>query len=103
MSDIKIQQLESFLGNIDKIVFALGINELPEESQLKIIERFSDILFKRILLRVPKEHTEEVKQVFLDDKNGGAEKLAETLRGVIPNIDDCIKEEFENTVVDFKK
>ncbi len=87
------------LGDIDRIVDILEIETLPEEDQLKIIDQFAEILFKRILLRIPDDRIKEVKNAL----EGNPETFLHTLEQIIPDIDTCIQEEMLKTVDDFKQ
>ena len=103
-NSMKTQQIAVLLGGADKIVSALSLEALPEETQLTIIKRFSDVVFKRILLRVPLEHVEEVKRVLTDGDNAiDMDAFAEILERAIPNSALCIQEEIENAISDFHK
>lgn len=89
--------IRSLFGNIDEIVRILDIDTLPEEDQLKIIDRFAEILFKRILLHIPDDHINEVKEALAGDP----ETFLQTLEQVIPDIETRIEEEIRNTAADF--
>lgn len=102
MSNIKTQQMAVLLGGVDKIVSALSLQDLPEGTQLKILGRFADVVFKRILLRVPQEHVEEVKRALADEESD-MDAFTKALERTIPNLDTRIQEEIENTISDFRK
>ncbi len=104
MSNIKTQQAAALLRSMDKIVSALSLESLSEETQFAIIKRFSDVVFKRVLLRVPLEHVEEVKRA-LSGGEGAADMdaFAEILERAIPNSALCIQEEIEKAISDFRK
>lgn len=55
-------QLYDLLGGLDNLVAALHIEALPEEMQLSIVERFASVLLKRILLKVPDNQVDPVKE-----------------------------------------
>lgn len=98
MPDNNTPLIRSLLGNVDEIVRILGIGTLPEEDQLKIIDRFAEILFKRILLRIPDDRIDEAKEALAGDP----ETFLQTLEQIIPNIETCIEEEIQNTATDFQ-
>lgn len=102
MPNKKTQQLEILLGNVDRIVSLLSLETFPEEDQMRVIDRFADILLKRILLRIPPENIEEAKQALLAE-DGDLERFADILKRVIPESDKCLQEEFEKTILDFKQ
>ncbi|NTW30955.1 MAG: hypothetical protein HGA33_06745 [Candidatus Moranbacteria bacterium] len=88
------------IGGSDRIVALLGIESLPEEDQLVLVGRFSDIVLKRVLLRVPDENVEDVKRALLSD-GGNLEAFITALEASIPDFDRCLEEELEKTVADF--
>ncbi|MDO8561255.1 MAG: hypothetical protein Q7S05_00305 [bacterium] len=102
-NNIKIRQIEALLGSMDKIVSALSLEALSEETQLTILKRFSDIVFKRILLRVPQEYVEEVKRALTEGEDAiDMDAFAEILERAIPNSALCIQEEIENAISEFQ-
>lgn len=103
MYNKKTQFVEVLLGGVDKIVSLLSIEKLSEKDQLAVVERFADIVLKRVLLRVSPEYTEEVKRVLVGENDGGMDTLVDLLERTIPNIDVCIQEEIQKTVADFRK
>lgn len=104
MPQSNTQLLKSLIDHSDNLIERLSLEDYSAEDQLKIIERFSEIFFKRILLRIPPEHTETIK-ASLEAKEGseGMEYFLETIRKCIPNIDQTIEEEFNYTLENFQQ
>jgi hypothetical protein len=88
------------IGGSDRIVTLLGIESLPPEDQLALAGRFSDIVLKRLLLRVPDEQVEDVKRALMSE-GGNLEAFISALEHSIPDFDRCLEEELEKTVADF--
>lgn len=104
MQNDDAQNLIRMFGGMDALVSVLRITELPEELQLEIVTRFSENIFKRILLHVPKEHIGRVIDVLdahADDGND-FEELVIVLDQHIPNMEDAIREEVERAVEQFR-
>lgn len=104
MNNTKTQYLAALLGGVDMIVAKLSIETLPEETQIIVIQGFADIVFKRLLLRVPQEHIEDVKLAFRDPKIAAdIEQFRDILIRVIPNLEVCVREEMANATSDIRK
>lgn len=88
------------IGGTDRMVTLLGIGSLPEEEQLAIVGRFSDIVLKRMLLRVPDENVGDVKQALMSD-GGNLEAFISALERSVPDFNRSLEEELETTVADF--
>lgn len=91
--------IHAVIGDIDQLVEELGLGSLPAESQAAIVGRFAEILLHRILLRVPDQHIETVKQAL----EGNPEAFATALAQTIPDIDSALREDFVQTLRDFKR
>jgi hypothetical protein len=88
------------IGGTDRLVTLLGIESLPEEDQLVLVGRFSDIVLKRMLLRVPDENVEDVKRALLSD-GGNLEAFISALECSVPDFDRSLEEVLAKTVSDF--
>ena len=94
------QQLVNFFGGLDALVGVLRIGHLPEDTQLLIIERFADVLFKRILLFIPES---EQERVCLELKTSSeVDAFTQVLTRAIPDIDSRIREEIRRGVAEFQ-
>ncbi len=82
------------------ILVELGLQDLPEDRKLNLLSRMSDLIQKRVLLRVIKSLGVEDKQEF--DRLIGTENEQNIFRFLIskvPNIDQITDEE----VISFKE
>jgi diaminopimelate decarboxylase len=84
------------------IIKELGLENLPEERQMKIILGMGRIIQQNVILRVLDELKEEDKDEFdkfLAQKGDDQEAIFNFLQSKIPNLDSIINEEIEK----FKK
>lgn len=88
------------IGGTDRLVTLLGIESLPAEDQLVLVGRFSDIVLKRMLLRVPDENVEDVKRALMSE-GGNVEAFISALERFVPDFDRSLEEELAKTVSDF--
>lgn len=104
MHDDEAQSLIRMFGGLDMLARALCITELPLHTQGEIIARFSENIFKRILLHVPKEHVGRVIDVLDAHAEDGNEfgELVIVLQQHIPNMDESIREEVERAIEKFR-
>jgi len=82
------------------IIVELGLQNLSQDRQLELLNKMSDLIQKRVLLRAIKSLSVEEKQEF--DKILGKENEQEIYRyliGKVPNIDEITDEE----VIKFKE
>ena len=91
--------IHAVIGDIDHIIEELGLGSLPAESQAAIVGRFSEILLHRLLLRVPEQHIETIKLSL----EGNPEAFAAALETTIPDIENALREDFEQTLSDFQR
>ncbi|MBI4708787.1 MAG: hypothetical protein HY764_01125 [Candidatus Portnoybacteria bacterium] len=89
------------------IITELGLDNLPEERKLELLGKMSDLIQKRVLLRVIKSLSLDDKEQF--DKLLGQENEQEIYRFLIskvPNIDEITDEEvirFKEEVIEHVK
>ncbi|MFH1838018.1 MAG: DUF5663 domain-containing protein [Candidatus Kuenenbacteria bacterium] len=82
------------------LIKVLGIEDLPEERKLALIEKMTEVIQKRLLVRITEELKEEDKDEFIkisEEKNEKA--LIVFLQTKISNLDKIILEE----IVKFKQ
>ena len=91
--------IHAVIGDIDHIIEELSLKSLPAESQAAIVGRFSEILLHRLLLRVPEQHIETIKHSL----EGNPEAFAAALETTIPDIENALREDFEQTLSDFQR
>lgn len=83
------------------IVKELGLDNLPEDKQLEILEKIGSIIFQSVLLRTLDIMSEEDKDEFeklLSEKADDPDIVLKFMQNKVPNLDDIVKEE----VVKFK-
>ena len=83
------------------IVKELGLDNLPEDKQLEILEKIGSIIFQSVLLRTLDIMSEENKDEFeklLSEKADDPDIVLKFMQNKVPNLDDIVKEE----VVKFK-
>lgn len=89
---LKIRKKLTILGR--DMIEELGLEDLPEERQLKIVSEMGDALYDRILLRlVEKLNDKEAEEMNRLLKEGKEEKINEYLEKKIPNLGAIIKRE----------
>ena len=104
MRNDETQNLIRMFGGMDTLVSALRITELPRELQIEVVARFSENIFKRILLHVPREHVSRVIDV-LDahaEEGNDFEELIIVLDQHIPNMEVSIREEIQRAIAQFR-
>ncbi|MGM0482416.1 MAG: DUF5663 domain-containing protein [Patescibacteria group bacterium] len=71
----------------------LGLEDLPEETQTRILEAMTESLLKRITLRILEELSEEDREEFEKIREEqDAQKTENFLREKIPNYDEIVEE-----------
>ncbi|NTW46248.1 MAG: hypothetical protein HGB18_04350 [Candidatus Moranbacteria bacterium] len=85
----------------EKIVDLLGVDAASLDDQLLLTGKFADIVTKRLLLRVPEERTEEVRQA-LAVEGVTLESFLDTIRTLVPDFDRAFDEEMEWTAALFR-
>jgi hypothetical protein len=82
------------------IIKVLGLEDLPEKRKLALIEKMTEIIQKRLLIRITEELKEEDKDEFIKISETKDEKaLSDFLQTKIPNLDKIILEE----IIKFKQ
>ena len=78
----------------------LGLLDLPEERKAELLDKMSDLIQKRVLLRIVKMLSDKDKND-LDKvlEKGDAVQIQDFLMSKVPNLDEITQEE----VNDFKK
>lgn len=102
MPNETVSHIGMLAGGADHIVELLGIESLSHEDQALLVERFSDIVLKRLLLRVPAEHVEEMRRALLSD-DSTPDSFFEGLERSIPDLNAAVREDLEKTVADFRE
>ena len=77
------------------IIEALGLEALPEERKIQIVQMATDLVQKRLMLRVMEQLTEEEKDEF-EKVLGGKDidlAAAEFIKNKVPNFDEMVQEE----------
>jgi len=78
------------------IIEELGLESLPEERKIAIVQMMTDLVQKRVMLRIMEILSEAEKDEFeklLKEKGESAPEVAEFLKEKIPNLDEIVKEE----------
>jgi ElaB/YqjD/DUF883 family membrane-anchored ribosome-binding protein len=78
------------------IIEELGLETLPEEQKITLLEQMTTLVQKRVMLRIMEVLTEVEKDEFeklLEEKGEDAIEIANFLREKIPNLDELVKEE----------
>lgn len=82
------------------ILQELGLQDLPEATQIKLLTQMTESVLKRITVRVLEQLSEQDREEF--DKlqaSGDAEKVDQFLKAKIPNYEQMLKE----VVAEFKE
>ena len=101
MSEQSFEQFNYLMGRTDALVNRLRIEHLPENLQFAIIGQFTELLFKRVLLRVPKEHTGQVKQE-IDETDDSLDAFVDALARAVPELNSAVDEEISRGVAQFR-
>ena len=103
MRETDAQMLITIFGGNEILSESLGITSYPDEVRVRILERFCECVFKRILLCVPQEYVGSVIDTFEEHRASARvlETLVDSLRRYIPNVDDCMREELERAMKEF--
>lgn len=77
------------------IIEALGLEAMPDEQKIKMVEMMSTIVQKRLMLRIMDELSETDKDEFEKVLGGKDADLvaAEFIKNKVPSIDEIIQEE----------
>lgn len=84
----------------ENIIKVLGIEDLADDKKVALLEKMTELIQKRITLRVLEKMTKEQQEEFgrLVEANN-SEKAAEFMAVVIPNMPEIMEEE----IVKFKQ
>jgi len=77
------------------IIEALGLEPLPDEQKIKMVEMMSTVVQKRLMLRIMEQLSETDKDEFEKILGGKDADLAaaEFIKNRVPNFDEMIQEE----------
>lgn len=77
------------------IIEALGLESLPDEQKIKMVEMMSTIVQKRLMLRVMEQLSEPEKDAFEKVLGGKDADLAaaEFIKNKVSNFDEMVQEE----------
>ena len=77
------------------IIEALGLEPLPDEQKIKMVEMMSTVVQKRLMLRIMEQLSETDKDEFEKILGGEDADLAaaEFIKNRVPNFDEMIQEE----------
>lgn len=99
----KKENWEMLLGGMDEIVVLLSLEALTQGDQMKVIEKFSSIVFKRLLLRIPEEFVSELRSTI--DEAGNDENM-EAVIGILtrafPDLNAIVREEMSEVAKLFR-
>lgn len=82
----------------------LHLDNVPPDLVAEIVSGVLDVVFKRLLLCVPSESTEEfVRTMFMiREKDGDLEDLLPVLRSLIPDFDTVLAIEIDRAIDEFR-
>lgn len=98
MPDDHYRLLADLFGGVDKLIGKLNIAHLPDARQEAILERFTSLVWKRLLLRADPRRTGDIAHALGED----IDVFTETLSASIPDIDRAIAEELEKAIAEFR-
>ncbi len=77
------------------IIEALGLESLPDEQKIKMVEMMSTVVQKRLMLRIMDQLSETDKNEFEKILGGKDADLAaaEFIKNKVPNFDEMVQEE----------
>lgn len=98
------QHFATLIRDIDALSRALHIEHCSPELQSKIISEWGNLLFKRLLLRIPAAHTASVQKTIFDMHGEGKDsaELLEALAEYIPDFERTLEEEVVRTLEEFR-
>lgn len=79
----------------ENIINLLGIASLPDEQKMEIVERMSEIVERRVVLRLAESLSKEDMDQLARIGEKSPEEAAAFLREKNPHIDDLVREEVE--------
>lgn len=91
------------ISDMDALANALGVSDCTPELQLQIIGAWSDLLFKRLLLRIPEEHTHDV-QTLISQRTAESDTLTllSSLLAFLPDPQVTLAAEVEKAIKEFR-
>ncbi len=78
------------------IIEVLGLEALPDERKIKMVQQMANLVQKRLMLRIMEQLTEEEKDEFekiLEGEDNIDLAVAEFIQNKVPNFDEMVKEE----------
>lgn len=75
------------------IITALGIESLPDERKIALIDKMAELVQKRISLRLMEGLSESDAESLAKLESGSQEQKTEFLQAKFPNLADIIQEE----------
>jgi len=77
------------------IIEALGLESLPDEQKIQMVQTMVDLVQKRLMLRIMDQLSEEEKDEFEKILGGRDVDLAaaEFIKNKVPNFDEMVQEE----------
>ncbi|HWQ60572.1 MAG TPA: hypothetical protein VN420_05525 [Candidatus Fimivivens sp.] len=97
-----LRQIQNLAGKADDICDLLAIGEFSAEEQIKVTERFSEMVLNRMLLSVPEEHVTEVKSA-VQDEHADLNEFVLLLQRCIPEFNRCIQDSMNETLPEFQQ
>ncbi len=88
----------AYFGGLDQLVSTLGIADSSSEMQMIIVSKFMELVFKRMLLHVPKEKSAALSSII---EGGDGDALLHILKEHIPDFEKTFQEEIARTVLEF--
>ncbi len=88
----------SYFGGLEMLVATLGLADATPAMQMKVVDKFMRLVFKRLLLRIPKENGRLLVQV-IDGEDG--DELLALLKENIPDFEERFKEEVVSAIAEF--
>ncbi|HKL16901.1 MAG TPA: DUF5663 domain-containing protein [Patescibacteria group bacterium] len=75
------------------LITKLGLEELPDQKKMALINKFGELVEKRTILRLMEELKKEDAQEFEKVKEKSQEDKMKFLRERVPNLDEIVEEE----------
>ena len=102
--DYTTTELNALITDMDALARALGVEDCTPELQLQITGAWSELLFKRLLLRIPDAQTAAVQSIITREPIEGAEldSLLDPILSLIPDADTVLREEITRAIGEFR-
>lgn len=86
------------------ILEELGLDTLPQETQVKLLTRMTESILKRVTIKVLEKLSEPERDEFYGlQESGDTEKITEFLKSKIPNYDNMVLKEIKAFTKDMKE